>query len=372
MTDAAIAKTFGPEIKPFLWNEETPGFTDVESTLWDGETLAPFVVYGIGVHLEVGEQALTAKGNSFLNTVTDVFPSPDAITILDASTAFVNGAGVTTDLSLKMLPAVMRYGSAWQALMMWHFVRSFRYQWKVANQVSIIDNLLRTMAYTPSDASGSAASSSELDVNDIVREMNDYYATIGSNAHFSKIDTIRLGSLPAGGGTTGPTVAGSGSFSPSRAEELVGVTYGSYGVGAALTRDLKNNSEYMKLDCPYVLGSGKQLGIQLHEVDEVQAEAFRKQLSASNSVSGSPVPAITSDTGGLTPGGFWEQFLDGSGGKNQSNYPARAVYKAGSFKMTFRLLGQEVSEDTYATITDPDVRAALTQACNVQFPGFKP
>jgi hypothetical protein len=216
-------------------------------------------------------------------------------------------------------------------------------------------------------------SSSELDINDIVSEMNAYYAGIGSNAYFRKIDTIRLGSLAGGGGTTGPTVAGTGSFSPSRAEELVGVTYGSYGVGAALTRDLKNNSEYMKLDCPYVLGSGKQLGIQLHEVDSVQAKAFRKQLSASNSASGSPVPALTVDsTTGTNLGEFWEQFLDGSAGKLQTAFPARAIYKAGPFKMTFRLLGQEISEDTWATITDQDVRAALTQACNVQFPGFKP
>lgn len=383
VSDTAITKTFGAEIKPFTWDEETPGFTQVSSTLWEGETLAPYIVYGVGVHLEVCDQSLVAKGNyqvaAFGATAQPNFGSPDSMTATDKlSGAWLDNTGAPHDVTSVMFPAVLRYGSSWQAQMFWHFCRAFNFQWKVANNVSIIDNSMRTLAYTPSDASGGTASSSEMDVNDITRECNDYYGSkLGAAGIFRKTDRIRLGCLVNGLGITGPTNPGVGSFSASRADETLGVTYGSFGVGAALSRDLKNNSEYLKLDCPYILGSGKQIGIQFRQVDDVQAAAFRKQLAASNGTSGQTIPPYVSDAAQLSGtqydgSGMWEQTLDGSTGYNQKMDGIRYVFKYGPAKITVRLLGQEVSEDMFATITDPDVRAALTSACGVQFPGFTP
>jgi hypothetical protein len=375
-------KLFAVDMQPFSWGPDTIGPTEISTTLWSGQPIAPFMVYYIGVHIEPTAFAFTADGNftlPFTDADDTYMASPDDYTKLDKTNgSFSDADGNLLDVSNNLFPAVLRYGSAWQAAMMYHFVRSRNYNWKVNSLTSIVDNLLRTLAYTPNNVQNGSASSSEADYNSIVEEMNFYYQQLGATGWFRKFDRTRTGcTTTAPTGIAGATVAPWGNFVANR-DDLAGVTYGAAAVASALLRDLKNNSEYFKLEAPYLIKDGVPPGVMLRVIDDYQNQAFLKAVSvseASNPQQNSLIPPYVSDfgdsAGGAVPGydnGATEQALDATTTYRQQRDLETYVYKYGFWKMRFNLVGRDLTADEYACVTDPANRAALRDATGTEFP----
>jgi hypothetical protein len=216
----------------------------------------------------------------------------------------------------------------------------------------------------PPNAQEGSASSSQVDVCDFVRRVNDYYEDNGSVLDFLKVNFIRIGSVGAGG-------ANLGQFRPSRDLELVGATYG----GMDLRSMLRGNSEFRKLTLPYLIKPGVPIGLILQENDTIQANHMREALSITlNDRSGASVPPIITDAGNIndtptTAGASvsQERTLDGLSVPQQIT-AGRAIYKGGEAKISLGVKGFYVTDDWGDFLrANPDVQAAIAQDCGVCF-----
>ncbi len=329
---------------------------------FDALPIAAYVVYAIGVKMELDPNSYTARGTSWNSVAAATVPlaSPVDFTYLDkkngsfGTSANTLGGSTNGDVSALMFPAVMRHGGAWQREMAWHFFRSLNIQWLTSANTSIINNPLTSVGFVPSQGGG--ASSSEVDLMTNVNEMNTYYSQqLAGTQTFRKADRIRLGSLglnlPAG--ATAPF----GNFSVDSSDELLGVTIGSGPAGLGLDRDMKNNTEYFKLTCPYLVPHGSPIGIQFNLTDQSQWAKFQSLLSCSNtSVVGAgaqPVtPPYVTDSVGI---GGASYGYDAGAMERCSDDPTQTfiqqrdnltyTYKWGWWKFTVSLIGREIGRD---------------------------
>jgi len=371
ITDQAIEKNFSSEIDLFGNSKSVEGVAFVESTMpQNGELNTHMLACAIGFHLEPEPKSWSILGNAWTHPVVGQAkpPSPDVFTVAD----IVNGAlGDNFDGQTPtqfMRPAILQWG-AWANYVAWHLVRAYDLRWAIGTKWNILDEILRHTAYMPPNAQDGSSGLSEDAVLAEIRRTNDYYDSLGTAFDFLKIDFIREGVLTVGGVPVG-------EFRPSRAFELAPVTYG----GMDLRHMLRGNSEFRKLDLPYIIGAGIPIGLVLQQVDDTQGDIMRDYLSVTQGRQGNGVipPFIVDATninfGGTVSGSpvMLEQSLDVPPAAivnySQAVFAERAFYKMGDLKLSMLVKGRELDGDLMTFLrNNADARDALCSECECGF-----
>lgn len=368
LLDADVGRLFGATINPFGWNDGTEGLDYLDTTLaQNGETQTPMLVCAVGWKLQPDPIHLSARVNAWTAPITGVAqpPSPNNFTSNDiTNNAILTAAQITAGQVFE--PGVLEWGVPF-AYAFWHMARAYHLRWKVGHHTNIFDDSLRNTAYVPPGVQEGTGSSSELDINVLVRRINDRYTTLGSALVALKIDSIRLGSR---------TVAGAnvGVFTPSRSEELVGVTYG----GIDLRSMINNTSEFRKLAVPYFLNAGIPIGLFAQESDTFQGAIMREYLSITNGLGGANVPPNILDAANINAGFTTpaagnianELTLDAAPVMVPQSYPVnRRLFKGGDWKVEADIKGFEVDEDWYNTLkNNAELRDAFMCECGCSWP----
>jgi len=355
-SDLSVQKNFGAKIDLFGSGESADDIDYVETTMAQpGETQTHMICTAVLFHLEPAPFNFTAKGNAWTHPTTGAAqpPSPDVFTQNDRFNGALGAAISGSSPTQVFVPSLLDYGK-WAGLASWHLARGYNLRWKIGQHTNIFDMVLRHVAYVPVNAQQGSASSSEIDLALIVRDMNDRYEGLGSALDFLKINRTRIGSVGTGGSNFG-------IFRPSRDEELVGLTFG----GVDICSPLRQNSEAYKLTIPYWIKAGVPIGLVAQENDSDQGDAMREALSITCGFGGA-IPPLVTDALNINA------VVDGTGSGNvalertldttPSNVPQqvdaeRALFKAGPFKITLGVKGFEVDEDWYQTCqNNPDLR----------------
>jgi hypothetical protein len=371
-TDISVKKNFGAEIDLFGSGKSPEGIDYVETTMAQpGEFQTHTIACAILFHLEPEPLCWTAFGNAWTHPAGTVgaggLPiSPDVFTALDAANgclgANVGGHGAGTDFFSS---AVLEWGW-WANYVSWHMVRGYNLRWKIGQHTNIMDEVLRHSAYMPTNGQEGSSSSSEVDIDNFVRRVNDRYDSLGSPLDFLKVNRIRIGSVGTG-------AANFGIFRPSNDDQVVGATYG----GIDLRSLLKGNSEFRKLSLPYLVKAGIPIGLIAQECDTDQADTMRAYLALSqvgSDFGGVFPPTVTddenipaiSDGTGVSPVGL-ERTLDSQNQAQQVN-AGRVVFKGGDLKVTLGIKGFEVTEDWCNMLhNNPDLKDAVMSETNIRF-----
>jgi hypothetical protein len=363
LTDQAIQASFGASINPFGANSATPpaGASSVESTMAEpGKLQTHALILAIGWHLEPEPLAFEAKINSWTTPTTGTKQpvSPDDFAIADLTTTL----GLTGSQTLT--PGVMQWGY-WAEKAFYHMSRAYNLVWQWGQQTNIVNDSLRFTAYTPSSGQEGGASSSEIDINAFIRQMNTYYTTVLNSGSIAlPIDRTRIGNMTLNG------VAGLSVYRPTRTYETVGATYG----GMGLRSFLRGNTEWRKLTVPFLLKPGVPIGLRADVKNSDDQALMQQWLSASQLLNG------------VIPADFTAQqnLLAGAGvtGTNQiGNEPSldnpvaaqpittitdRVIFKGGGFKITAALKGFELTDDQADMLKNSDFVSALTSSCGCQ------
>lgn len=364
----SVTQNFGARIDLFGSGLAPNGVDFVETTMAQtGQTQTYFIACYLGFHMEPTPMCWTARGNAWTvpETALAAPPSPDVFTQNDQA----NGALGTaiSGGSQVMIPALLEYGW-WQNYAMWHMARGYNLRWKIGQKTNIMDEVLRHTAYMPPSAQEGSASSSEVDIQQFVFDINSRYNQMGTSLNFMPIDFVRLGSLSV---TSGETTVNVGDFTPSRDFDLVPATYG----GMDLRSLLRNQSEFRKLTLPYVIRPGVPIGITLQENDSDQAEAMRSLLSITNQNTAATIPPVVgpapnvNDTFTASGGNIMlERQLDTATNTSQAVPVERAIFKGGPWKLSLMIKGFEVPEDWYNLMSqNQDIKNVVMNACGVRF-----
>lgn len=377
VTDAAIEKNFSAEIDLFGNSKSVEGVAFVESTMpQNGELNTHMLACAIGFHVEPEPKSWALEGNFWQTNVPGQQPkppSPDVYTILDIANGVLGAAFTGNTPTQFMRPAVLQWG-AWANYVAWHLVRAYDLRWAIGTKWNILDEVLRHTAYMPPNAQDGSSGNSEDAVLAEIRRTNNYYDALGAAGEFLKIDFLREGVLTSGGAEVG-------EFRPSRAFQLAPVTYG----GMDLRHMLRGNSEFRKLDLPYIIGAGIPIGLILQEVDSTQGDIMRDYLSVTQGRQGNgQIPPFIVDSekvafGGTvgTPGGLVppaapvmvEQSLDTPPvNVSQAVFAETAFFKMGDLKLSMLVKGRELDGDLMTFLrNNQDAREALCTQCECGF-----
>lgn len=363
LTDAAVNATFGASIDPLGSGRNNPplGANSVESTMAvPGQFQTWTLILAIGIHLEPEPLSFTAKGNSLTPVPSTSIPqpvSPDDLSILDRTVATTT-LGLTT--GQVMTPADLEW-AWWVEKAFWHMSRAYNTVWQWGQATTLINDSLRYTAYTPGNAQNGSSSSSEIDINAYVRQVNGYYTgTIGSNAIFLPIDRTRIGNMTLGGN------AGSSVYRPTRAYETVGATFG----GIGLRDQLRGNAEWRKLTSPFLMKPGVPIGLRMDVKNSDDQQQMQQWMAASQLLNGAVPADFTSfaninSGAGVTAGTLvgMEPSLDTPvAAQPITTITDRVVYKGGTWKMTMALKGFELTDDQAQLVaTNSDFRSALME-----------
>jgi hypothetical protein len=374
LTDAQIQGSFGATINPLGANQASPppGATSVESTFAEPGKFQTYVlILAIGFQLEPDPMALTIKGNSWTAPATGQLQpvSPDAFnsTVDGNFTAGVSG-GAAAPLGLAsgqtLLPADLEWGW-WAERAFFHMSRAYNLVWQFGNRTLITRDSLRYTAHTPSSAQEGSSSSSEVDIQALVRATNGYYTSssgLNSPQIFLPIDRVRVGNM-----TLATSGAGSSVFRPSRAYETAGVTFGAMGLRSILGK----NAEFRRLSYPLLFKPGVPIGLRADVSDTTEQAAMQAWFSATQGLGGaipanftaaSNVNVGSGVTGTATIGA--EPSLDNPvAPQGQTTFANRVIYKGGTFKITVCLKGLELTDDQAAMLGDQGVRSMLQSSC---------
>jgi len=364
-TDESVRKNFGATIDLFGAGKSPQDIDYVETTMAQtGETQTHFITCYIGLHLDPEPLCFTQVGNAWTSPVVGATApvSPDVFTQNDRYNGALGAAFAGATPTQVIFPAILQHGW-WANYAFWNLVRGYNLRWKVGQHTNIMDEVARHTAYMPPNAQDGSASNSEVDTAQFIADMNERYGELGSALTFLKANRIRIGSVGTG-------AANYGIFKPSRDFDLVGATFG----GMDLRSLLKGNSEFRQLALPYVIRAGVPIGLELQEVDTIQADRMREYLSISNGQGGAFPPIVTDqDFINDTPDGTGagnvglERTLDGYNVPQQQDV-GRAVYKSGEAKITLSIKGFEVTEQWYTMLmSDPDLLAVVQSSCGIHF-----
>lgn len=356
LPDASVSRLFGAKINPFGWNDTTTELDGLDTTLaQNGETQTPMLVCAIGWKLQPEPLCWTASGNAWdgaLDTVATQPISPNAFALADLPEILGQ-----TEVTNNFEPAVLEWG--WPMnYAAWHMVRGYHLRWMIGQHTNLFDESLRNTAYTPPNAQEGSASSSEVDVDEFVARTNTRYLSplLGTSMIFLKQNALRLG----------VQVGGAGFFTPSRAGEFVGATYG----GIDLRSMIGGNSEFRKLAIPYFLNAGIPFGLYAQESDAFEADLMRAYLSVTQTPGdGTNVvtPPLILDSGLINPaqtGTFTELTNTGVAITTQRMFPGRRLFKGGELKIEVDLKGFEVDEDWVKQLDqNPELREAVMCEC---------
>lgn len=367
MLTADVTSDFGAEIDLFGSGKNVPGIAFVETTMAQpGQLQTPTLACAIGFHLEPEPLCFTAQGNAWTHPTvagTTAPPSPDVFTQNDRANGALNAAIAAG--TQVMVPAVYEHGW-WANYAAWHMVRGYDLRWKIGQHTNIMDEVLRHTAYMPPSAQEGSASSSQVDIVDFVRQLNEHYDGLGSALDFLKITHVREGSVTV-------AAANVGVFRPSRAFQVVGATYG----GMDLRSMLRGNSEFRQLTVPYLIQAGIPIGLVCQESDSVEAEIMRRYLDISQGQGAGLIPPTIADQANIAAlsasGGniALEQTLDTPPvNVSQAVDEDVALYKGGEFKISMLIKGFEVDGDWAAVLNaNPDLRKAVLDECGCNWGG---
>lgn len=368
----AIEKNFSAEIDLFANSKSVEGVSYVESTMpQNGELNTHMLACSIGFHLEPEPFSFTVQGNAVTHPLVGgaKAPSPDVYTVSDVNNGALGARFVNDDPDV-IRPAMLEWGQ-WANYVAWHMVRAYNLRWAIGTKNNIIDEVLRHTAFMPTNGQDGSSGNSQIDVLAAVRRTNDYYDNhLGTAMNFMKIDFLRLGALNLAG-------VNIGDFRPSRAYEQAGVTYG----GVNLREMLRNNSEFRKLNMPYIIGAGIPIGLRLDEVDNIQGNIMRDYLDATQGRQGDGnVPPAIVDANNFNPGPT-------SGGASpvmaeetigcptetctnffQRVFAERMLFKMGDLKLSLLIKGRELDGQLYQDLlTNQALREALCEECECKF-----
>lgn len=361
-TDESIDVSFGSEIDPFH-SGRSPNIEGVVSTnlAMPGETQTHMIVCGIGWHFEPEPFCCTIDGNAWNHPTTGVTQpqSPDVWTLNDLGNAVpgsIFGAG-GPPAGTVYLPATLEWGY-WANYVAWLMTNAYDLRWMVGTNCNILLDSLRNTAYMPPSAQTGSASSSLVNVADLVRRTNDFYDQfLGTALNFLKVDTVRIGSIGAAG-------ANVGAFRPSRDHERVEATFGGIGLSGLL----QGNTEFRPLAMPYIIKAGVPVGLKIEERDVNMANTMRAYLSATQGFGGTVPPSFTDEVN-ITSGATLqinERTLDGLN-QPQGLLSQRALFKGGRLGIKVKLKGFEITEDLYTLMANnPDIRDAICSECGIR------
>jgi hypothetical protein len=364
MSQENVESSFGAQIDPFGAGKSPPGVLYVQSTMpQTGETNAAFVACAVLLHVEPEPFCFTALGNAWSTPVgaTSQPISPNDFSDADRTNG-VFGAAVAAGTQVYV-KAMMEHGW-WLNYAFWHLARGYSLRWSQGRHTNIFDDLARYTAYMPTNAQEGSASSSEVDILDLVALMNDYYESNGSALDFLKVNRIRTGLIS----TLNAGVPIS-TFALSRDQQKVGVTYG----GGDLRSLLRGNSEYRKLAVPYLIDPGVPIGMILQEVDTIEAVTMRRQLDITQGQGGS-IPPLIKDAnniiagpdGGATPQGVELSDDPTPVPVAVSTDSYEALYKSGQGKLRLGIVGFEMTKDQWLAMNaDSELRDAVTRECGI-------
>ncbi len=363
-TDESVQKNFGAKIDLFGSGESPVGIDYVESTMAQpGQLQTHTLACAIGFHVEPEPLCFTVDGNGWTHPVSGAVQpiSPDVFTQHDRANGALGTAIAAGTQAFVM--AQLEWGW-WANYVAWNMVRAYNLRWKIGQHTNIMDEILRHTAYMPPNAQEGSASSSEVDVIDFVRRLNDRYESLGSALDFLKVNRIRIGSV------LGAADTNVGIFRPSRDHERVGATYG----GIDLRCMLKGNSEFRKLTVPYMIRAGIPIGLFAQEADTAQADIMRTYLSITQGQNGAIPPIITDagninaapDGSGVSPVGL-ERTFDGFNVPQQVD-AERALFKGGELKVTVAVKGFEVTDEWQTMLqNDTELRNVVMAECSCAF-----
>jgi hypothetical protein len=373
ITDFSVKKNFGAQIDLFGSDKNPEGIDYVETTMAQvGELQTHTLACAIGFHLEPAPLCWTVDGNGWTHPTASAVqpPSPDVFTQNDRFNGALGANFAGANPTQVILPAQLEWGW-WANLASWFMVRGYDLRWRIGQHTNIMDEILRHTAYMPPNAQEGSASSSEVDVDFFVRQVNDRYEELGTALDFLKVNRIRIGSVGNNGGG-GPNL---GIFRPSRDHERVGATYG----GMDLRSMLKANSEFRQLAIPYVIKAGVPIGLFAQEADTTQADLMRQYLSITQGEGGA-IPPMVTDASNIIAGPdatgapafvggtvALERTFDGFN-VSQAVDSERVVFKGGELKITLAVKGFEVTDDWYTMLqNNPDLRDLVMCECGCAF-----
>ena len=339
--DTAIAATFGDEIDVLQNPKSVQGVTDVDSSfVINGILQVDMLVIGFGVH-GFAEPSNGSQIGNYINpapTAGAVNPSPDSYTqndVINGALGADIGTGGAAGAS-TITPAVLEWGVCAQNAL-WHLMNAYQFQWIMQQRYLLINELAADVAYFGSYAEAVAAGSSSEAFQRLVRRVNNKYASLGATGAFVPINAQRIGS------TTTLTTTNKGMFHPTRAYDLLDVTWG--GLRAqGMTGMLQ---PFRKLFKPVLLEKGIPIGMLLRQQDEYHATLMQQYLSQTDSLGGSvstiAVGPVTSGLTSTTANEFLELTLDATPlAVPQQVQTDRVLLKGGALQLAILIKGFEV------------------------------
>lgn len=341
LLDSELSATFGTEVDILQNPKAVAGIDNVDSSFIVNSILqADMLAVGFGIHVFGEPQSFSQIGNVLqpIPAVSVATPvSPDVFTTNDVQVLGVPGGST-------LAPGVMKWGhSDWEAA--WHFVNAYQFQWVMQQRHLLINELAADVSYFGPYAEAQAAGTSEVDVIEYARQINNRYRDKVGGGVFIPVNSRRVGSVngpPAPAGTVGNV----GVFHPTRDFDLATVTHGGIRNqgGAACCMPFR------KLIRPVLLEKGIPIGMRLIVQDDYHHRQFLRHMSISEGQGGN-LATITIDanvTGlSVAPGAtaFMPELTLDQGANQfagQQVTTSRVLMKGGTIKFAILIKGFEV------------------------------
>jgi hypothetical protein len=336
-----VGSTFGDTINLLAQGaqgQSVPGVTDVDSSfVANGSLQVDMLVFGFGIHVFAEPQQGSVLCNYFTPS-TDagagaVPPSPDVFTVADA-TPSTGALALPTGSTLT--PAILEWGVCAQNAL-WHMVNGYQFQWIMQQRFLLINELAADVAYFGSYAEAVAAGSSQQAAQRYFNRVNQTYQSpvIGDPGVLLPINAQRVGSV------TG--TPNSGVFHPTRAYDLMDVTYG--GLRAQGMTGMVQ--PFRRLFKPVLLERGIGVGMLLRAQDEYHVSLMQQYLSNNDQQNGThTLMSISSTTSGATTAFPELTFSDTANSSTVLNSVTvntdRVLYKGGAMQVAILIKGFEV------------------------------
>lgn len=338
LTDTEVTATFGNSIDLFGNPKTVPGIDSVDSSfVQNGNLQVDMLCLGFGPHIFAEPLSFTIPGNSIepapvAGTVPRV--SPDVFTANDLA----NGAlGEPTTGGIA--PASLEWGVAdWNAA--WHMANAYKFQWLYQQRHLLVNELVADVCYFGPYAEALASGTSDVAVQQYVRQTNNRYRNKGGGGIFAPVNARRTGSVFVAGSNVG-------LFRPTRDFDQANVTWGG----------IRNQGAtgccqpFRRLPRPVLLERGIPIGMSLQVQDTYHQQQMQRYLSISE-MQGGTLATIAYDAnvtgaGGLAGTGASPVFLEQTSDavpvqvaqRVQTN---RTLYKGGTIKVAILIKGFEL------------------------------
>jgi len=327
--------------------------TDTSGGLVKNEFQTYVLVVAMGVKVYPTSFGFTLLGNSTPTPATGT-AKPLSPNTYNSEEVAAGAVSLAAPIASGTGPAVLEYGW-WGNLALWNLIHGANVDWTYGNNVSIINETMRHMAYLPSNAQSGSAGDLQVDANKIVADMNQYYqAQLGSLKSFMQIDQQRVGLF-----------GGNPQFKPSNDFRTPSAMAG----GIDFSSLLCDNKEWTIFNNPMLIQPGVPLTVSLVPNNLAYYNQFKQLLKASGGTGS--LPALYNDGPNLTSPGaaFQELSLDAAPASVSRNaITSREVYKFGGFSLGIELRGVQITENVAMAVrNNPNVQNMLNGACGMCF-----